>query len=197
MTNPPPSMPVARSYPHLLAILSIRLGLGLLLVWLARSVLLRLPFTRGLALPEVPLTPANLITLITYLIALVLLLNYARAVRAVWSQAFPQQTALTPALTGLIYVGALFAGYSALEMPVRIWMGETGGLLLQVIALTLAIIFVTRAAMAGYQHLPLWFASLRWEARSGAPTEVACLQCGRLNPPATKFCGHCGHAFTL
>jgi len=159
-------------------------------------VLVRLPFTRGFSLPDVPLSSTDVVTSIVYLVALVLLLNYTRALRAVWPQAFPRQAQLTPALTGLVYVGALVVGYLALEAPVGVLAGETGLLILQAIAFVMAIVLLTRATVASYRHLPNWFASLRWESHSGATTEIACLHCGGLNPAVNKFCGHCGTSLT-
>jgi hypothetical protein len=156
-------------------------------------VLARLPFARSFSVPDVPLSSGDIVTSIAYLIALVLFLNYARVLSVLWPQAFPRQSPLTPALRALVHVAALAAGYLALERPVTVFIDETGRLILQAIALVIAIVLLVQAALVAYRHLPLWFASLPFETASGATAEVACLHCGRLNAAAMKFCGHCGN----
>jgi hypothetical protein len=183
---------MARSVPHLLAVLTARLGIGLLLVWLARTVVVRLPFTRGFNLSNAPLSSVEIINSIAYLIALGLLLHYARVLRALWPQVFPRRAPFASALTAIVYLGALVAAYFALERPVNVFAAETGLLLLQAIAFVLAVILVMRAGLISYQYLPLWVAGMRFDALTNPADEIACLNCGRLNPAVMTFCGHCG-----
>jgi len=185
---------LARSHPGLLAVLTARLGIALLLLWMLRSILLRLPFTRGIRLPpEVPLSLEEIITAITYLVALFMLLAYAQAIWSLWPQAFPRHAALTPALAALVYVAVLVVGYHAFAGLILTLTQEPEFLLvLRVVLLVLAAIFLIWAGVVIYNHLPAWIASLRFEAPSGSRLEIACLNCGRLNPANMKYCGHCG-----
>jgi hypothetical protein len=108
------SAPLARPQRRLLGIVTSRLVIGLLLVWLIRTILINLSFVEGLRLPEVPFAVEAIITFVAYVIVLILLLGYAQSLQSLWPRAFPRLASLTPALTAIIYVLALSAAYSVL-----------------------------------------------------------------------------------
>jgi len=191
MTASPTPTPLARSAPHLLGVLTFKLGIGLLLLWLARTIFTRLPFAQTIRLPEVPFSLAEIVTVVLYLIAFVMLLSYARVLGPLWPQAYPQEGSLAPALTSLVYLAALVVGYWALEVLVSVFGDETALLVLQAFALILALVLLVRAGVTSYRYLPYWFSGLRIGAASGA-AQVACLHCGRLNMADFIYCGHCG-----
>jgi hypothetical protein len=184
--------PLARSSSHLLSVLTVRLFVGLVLIWLVRAVVMRLPFSASFSLPDLPLTTQQVVTAVVYLAALALLLGYARALAALWPQAFPQHAPLAGALAALVYVAALGAGYLGLEALIGVLIGQTGLLLLQAIALVIAVVLLVQAARAVYHHVPRWFATLRFDGLAAGPREMACLNCGQLNPAGMNYCGRCG-----
>jgi hypothetical protein len=67
-------------------------------------------------------------------------------------------------------------------------------LVLQIVLLVLAIILLGWAAKVIYDALPGWLSSVRFDMPVGTGPEVACLNCGQLNPAAVQYCGHCGNA---
>lgn len=191
-TPSPAQLPLARSSSHLLSVLTVRLFVGLVLIWLVRAVVMRLPFSASFILPDLPLTTQQAVTAVVYFAALALLLGYARVLAALWPQAFPQHAPLAGALVGLVYVVALAAGYLALEALIGLLVGQTGLLLLQAIALVMAVVLLVQAARAVYHHVPRWFATLRFDGLETGSREMACLNCGQLNPAGMNFCGRCG-----
>jgi hypothetical protein len=170
--------------------------IALLLVWLLRSILVNLSFVEGLRLPDIPFTMAQIITFIAYLIAFVLLVIYADALRSHWPRAFPRLASLTPALTVIIYVILLSLAYRAL-LPVILSLVDDPGdfiLLLRVALTVLALVLLGWAGKVVYDALPGWLSTIRFTVPQVESAEVACLNCGHLNVSGMKFCNHCGQA---
>lgn len=159
------AMPVSAPSPRrLLLSYTLQFLVGLLVLLLFRSMLIQQPFTEKFRLPDVPLTTPEIITIVVYGIALVLLIQFAQIVWNLWPRAFPQMAPLAPALVAVVYVLVLGAVYTAVERPLIIW-GEDPNLLLAVqgVALLIAIGLLVWAGAAIYTFVPAWINSLRFE----------------------------------
>jgi phosphoglycerol transferase MdoB-like AlkP superfamily enzyme len=131
---------------------------------LFRSMLIQQPFTEKFRLPDVPLTTPEIITIVVYGIALVLLIQFAQIVWSLWPRAFPQMAPLAPALAALVYVLVLGAVYTAVERPILVWAQDPNLLLaVQGVALLIAIGLLVWAGAAIYAFVPAWINSLRFE----------------------------------
>lgn len=196
--SPAASQPFARSPRHLLGIVTARVLIGLLLVWILRAILINLAFVETLRFPEVPLTAPQLVTMLTYLVAIVLLLGYARSLRSLWAQAFPKAAAFAPALTAIIYVLVLSAVYATLLPLFSAFIDDSADfiLTLRIILLILAIILLGWAAKVIYDALPGWLSTVHFDLPVSSAPEIACLNCGQLNATAVHYCSRCGHALS-
>lgn len=189
--------PVANSYPQLFWLLTGRVIIAILLLFLFRRVFVGLAFTQNLAIPDFPLTVPQIITSLVNLAVLALLLGYAPAMRALWPKAYPRLAFLTPALMALVYVWALSVAYTALIIPVYLLVDNPDvGLVIQVLWTLAALALLGYAWLAVYQELPTALRSIRLDLTLGRSSEVACLRCGRLNPAGTTNCTHCGQTLT-
>ncbi len=155
----------APSAAGLLGIYSTQAIVGLLVLLFFRSILVQLPFTQDFRLPDVPISTPTIISLGVYLIALVILLLFARMLGGMWPQAFPRQAFLAPALTSLVYVAILAAVYTAVKDPlVAFTRDATLMLAVQGFCLVVAFILLARSGVIIYQYLPAWLSSLRFDA---------------------------------
>jgi hypothetical protein len=143
---------------------TVQFLVGLMVLLLFRSLLVQQSFTQRFRLPDVPLTTVEIITIIVYAIALILLIQFAQMIMTLWPRAFPQLGPLAPALAALVYVFVLGAVYTAIERPLVVWAGDPNLLLVvQGVTLLVAIGLLVWAGAAIYSFIPAWINSLRFE----------------------------------
>jgi hypothetical protein len=170
----------------------VRLAVALLVVWLLRLVLLRLPFTNEARVPDFPMSNAEVIQALAGFAVFLILVAYGQAVLSLWPQSFPRAGGLAPAWAALAFIGALAAANAAFARPILILTEEPDFLLaFRLLLLALAIALAIWAGGAIYQALPLWLATWR-EDFPMTYAELPCPHCGHSNPPLNRFCGHCG-----
>ena len=197
MPPPPNYNPLARTEAQLLGIHTGRLLIALLALWLAKAILVRMPFTRYLRIPVFLLTVETMITIVGALFALVLLIAYARSLRALWPYAFPNAASILAVPLSLVYLAILIALYYALR-PIAILIDPAGDVLLwlQVILVLIAIMVLIYAGIVLYQYLPTQLSKIRITGLSSASHEFSCLNCGTLNQTGSQFCKNCGEAMS-
>jgi hypothetical protein len=179
---------------QLLGIHTLRLLFGLLVLFVFYKVLINLSFVERLIIPDFPFTATEIIRALVYLVALVLLLGYAQSLRNLWPKAYPRWSAITPLLVALIYVAVIAAAYSAIATPLLVLTEEPDAVLvLQIVLLVLAVLVLGSAWVSFYTGMPSWLRNLRLNVPVSTTHDVACLNCGYLNPDTNQFCGHCGH----
>ena len=178
---------------RLLGIATARFAIGLFLLYVAYLVVVNLNVVETLIIPDMPFSVVSLLRALTFAGALVLLLLYAGQLRALWPRAFPRLAALTPMLTGLIFVLAISAGFTALRVPLVAYVDDPDiRLVFQLILALLAVAILTTAWLRIYAVLPGWLGSMRFDLSLQGGQQVACLKCGRLNSVDQSFCGQCG-----
>lgn len=198
--DPPPAggppQPVPRPAPNLWAIFTIRLTVALLVVWLLRLVLLRLPFTNEARIPDFPMSNAEVIQALAGFAVFLILIAYGQAVMSFWPQSFPSAAGLASAWAALAFIGALAAANAAFARPILILTEEPDFVLaFRLLLLALAIVFAIWAGAAIYHALPAWLAAWRDDFPM-TYAELPCPHCGHSNPPLNQFCGHCGRLVT-
>jgi membrane protease subunit (stomatin/prohibitin family) len=194
---PIPARPpgIARSVPELLQILTIRMLVILLGLWLLKVVLNWLPFIKELRIPNSPLSVATIINTIVFLIIIVWLISYSRMLWVLWPQALPRYQEAGSFLVMLIYIVILVVFYNAARPLVVTFAPDTEALtVLQVALFIIALLMLIYAIVVVYQRLPFWLPAIRQSAAFRPPSgnEVACLHCGTLNNAGAAFCSSCG-----
>jgi magnesium-transporting ATPase (P-type) len=194
-----PSQPIARSVPELLQVLTIRMIVILVGVWLLRAILNWLPFIKdlqGFRIQDRLLSIPTIINTIVYLIIIALFVSYSRMLWVLWPQALPRYREAATFLVMLIYIIILVVLYFAIQPLVQTFASNPREALtvLQVILFLLALLLLVYAIAIVYQRLPYWLPSVRQRVKFVAPTgaEVACLNCGSLNRAGAAFCTNCG-----
>lgn len=192
----PPRPPIARSLSELLQVLTIRIVVILVGLWLLKVVLNWLPFIQDLRIPNSPLSVSTIINTIVYLIIIALLVSYSRMLWVLWPQALPRYREASTFLVMLIYIVVLIVFYYAVQPLILAFASDPREALtvLQVILFIVALILLVYAIVIVYQRLPFWLPSVRQRVTFTAPTgnEVACLNCGNLNKAGAAFCSNCG-----
>jgi hypothetical protein len=203
-TQPPPPMapiapipqPMARSVPELLQVLTIRMVVILVGLWLLKVILNWLPFIKELRIPDSPLAVSIIINTIVYLIIIGLLVSYSRMLWVLWPQVLPRYKDAATFLVMLIYIIILIVLYFAAEPLIRALASNPTEIItvLQIILFALALLLLVYALVIIYQRLPFWLPSVREQVTYAAPqgNMTACLYCGNLNSAASKFCSTCG-----
>ena len=198
--QPPPPQPMARSVSELLQVLTIRMVVILVGLWLLKVILNWLPFIEELRIPDLPLAVTTIIDTIVYLIIIGLLVSYSRMLWALWPQVLPRYREAATFLVMLIYIVVLVVLYLAIAPLIRALVTRPMEILtiLQLVLFIAALSLLVYALVIVYQRLPFWLPSVRQQVTFSAPqgNEVACLYCGNLNQPGAKFCNVCGQPLT-
>lgn len=191
-----PSSNPSLVYRRYLAIATARVVIALFLVWFLKGVLLNLSFIEGLIIPSIPFSAAQMINLIAYLVAFVLLVGFTQTLRSYWALSFPTLANLTPALLVIIYVVLLSIVYQAL-LPILVELINDPRDFVLALQVTLAILAVILLAWVGkiiYDALPGWLGSIRFDTPNAASNNLICAHCGKVNPGDHQYCGYCGQA---
>jgi hypothetical protein len=189
-----PAAPLAKTPGELLAVLTIRLVILLVGLWLFKEIIIALPFTQELTIPRMPIRLPILINCVVYLVVIVLLIGYARSLNSLWRQAFPRFADLAAIFAAIVYLLALVAAYYALRPIILAFATDPYILLVfQAVLFIIALVLIIRVGVILYMRLPDWLSNLRMERMlSSGSHEVACLHCGRLNAMQAKYCSACG-----
>ena len=165
-----------RSSGQYLGILTARLAIALLGVWIIRTVLLSLSFVEELRLTGTIITASMIINALIFLVVIFLLIDYARNFGALWPLSFPSYPELGYLITALIYVGVLSAIYAGVK-PILLGLAPDPEVMqiFQIVLAVLALIIVARAAVIAYHGLAGWLSGMvsgyRQIAKNSAPTE--------------------------
>ena len=190
---------IARSVSELLQVLTVRMLVILLGLWLLRAVLNWLPFIKELRIPNSPVPIPTIINTLIYLIIIAWLVSYSRTLWVLWPQALPRYREAGSFLVMLIYIIILVIFYYAVRPLISVFgLGSDVLTILQVVLFIIALALLLYAIIVVYQRLPFWLPALRRSAVFKAPTgnEVACLNCGTLNNAGATFCSSCGQPLT-
>lgn len=153
-TSPNQSQTSANSW---LGIQTVRVLISLFGLWVIKAVLTRLSFIRELRIPDFNLPPVTVVEIIIFILAVILLLAFARQLGVLWPRAYPAYAQIAPALNALIYALVLSFLYKILKPLVVGFMEDSEALLvLQLLFTFIALIILLRAAMLVYQKLPAW-----------------------------------------
>ncbi len=187
------SQPLARSPRQLLGILTLRAFLSILGLAVFRAILIRLPFTQGVRIPNFPITIEAIISSVIYFIALLIIITYARSLSVLWPQAYPRYVEAGTFLSALVYIGVLVAGYYAF-LPLIVVLGAGPELVswFEIALLIISIALLAWAGIALYRFLPSWLSSLRLSSLAQGPAGIACLNCGNINAANAVHCSSCG-----
>jgi magnesium-transporting ATPase (P-type) len=192
----PPPQPMARSISELLQVLTIRMFVILVGLWLLKVILNWLPFIQDLRIPGSPISSSTIIDTIVYLIIVVLLVSYSRMLWVLWPQVLPRYREAATFLVMLIYIIILVVLYFAAEPLIRALVVNPTDILtvLQIVLFVIALLLLVYALVIVYQRLPFWLPSVRQQVNIATPrgNETACLYCGSLNNAGAKFCSICG-----
>jgi len=187
---------MARSLPELLQVLTIRMVVILIGLWLLKAILNWLPFIKELRIPDSPLATTTIIDTIVYLIIIGLLISYSRMLWVLWPQVLPRYREAATFLVMLIYIIVLVVLYLAIQPIILGLVTRPSQVLtvLQIVLFVAALFLLFYALVIVYQRLPFWLPSVRQQVTFAAPqsNEVVCLYCGNLNNPGAKFCNVCG-----
>jgi membrane protease subunit (stomatin/prohibitin family) len=191
---------IARSIPELLQVLTIRMFVILVGLWLLKVILNSLPFIRDMQAIQISAKRLPITTItdtIVYLIIIALLVSYSRTLSVLWPQALPRYKEAVKFLELLIYLVILIVLYNAAQ-PLILTVASNPRQTLsnfQHLLFIVSLILLVYAIVILYQRLPYWLPSIRQWLTYSFPkgNEVACLNCGNLNSANAAFCIHCGH----
>jgi len=141
--------------------LTLRLVIALLGLWILRAVIVGLSFVEQFQIPDFNIPTVGLINAFVYLLMIILLLNYARDLGGLWQQAFSGYPGLGVLLVGLIYVLVLAAIYNGAR-PILVGFIPDPEILMvvQITLIVLALLILARAVVQAYLGLAPWIS--RW-----------------------------------
>jgi magnesium-transporting ATPase (P-type) len=191
---------MARSVAELLQVLTIRMVVILVGLWLLKVILNWLPFIKDLRIPDSPLAISVIINTIVYVIIIGLLVSYSRMLWVLWPQVLPRYREAATFLVMLMYIIILIVLYFAVEPLIRALVARPSDIItiLQIILFAIALLLLVYALVIVYQRLPYWLPSVKNQINFATPqgSSTACLYCGSLNSSGAKFCSVCGQPIT-
>ena len=141
---------------------TFRIVIGLIGLWLIKTILLDLSFVKELRIPELPISISNIILIIIFLIVLTLIFLFARTVSILWPIAFPKAKEAGSVWVTLLVVIALRIVYKILKPILQELTTETEPvMILQLVLLLVAIVLLFGAGVIIYRAIPRWFASIK------------------------------------
>jgi hypothetical protein len=185
--------PLANSPKELLGLLTIRTVVILIGLWLVHLILNWLPFVTEMRIPGININMPVIITSVIYFVIVIVLLSYAKMLRVLWQQSFPQAPEFGSVLAALVYLGILVAVYYAIRPLLRTFITDPNIItIFQVILFVIAIMLIVPALSILYQSMPRWMAAIRRYSLADTGNQVACLSCGHINQADQQHCSQCG-----
>ena len=185
--------PLANSVKELLGVLTIRALVVLIVLWLVYIILNWLPFVREMRISGINFSLQIVIASVVYLIVVIVLNRYAKVLRVLWPQSFPQTPEFGSILATLVYLGILAAIYYAFGPLFRVITTDPNVMtIFQAILFVIAILLIIPALTTLSKNLPVWLASVRQYTLADTRHQVACLSCGHINRVDHQHCSHCG-----
>lgn len=145
---------------------TVRLVVMLFALWIARAILVALPFVREVNIPNFPLRVPDLISLVIYLGIIFLLVTYAASFPRLWRAAYPRFSSAAGVITALIYLFLLGQIYRAVQpLIAQLNLIPEALALVQVLLLVFALALVLRALLILNRELPGWLSRLTSDAQ--------------------------------
>jgi hypothetical protein len=150
------------SKKELLGILTIRMVVSLIGLMIVNSILIGLAFVQELNIPDFDIPTPTLISILIYLVAIGILINYASTLRNLWPKAFPKYAQAAFVFNALITLILLSMAYRIIKPIIRGFTNDaTPFLITQSIFVVIALITLGRASAFVFQMLPSWIANLK------------------------------------
>jgi hypothetical protein len=151
-------------------VMTLRLVVTILLLWIAGVILVNLNFIHQLSLPGLNLSPTSLIGTVVLLTVVVLLVKYGFDLSALWPQIFPKTRVVGTLLSGIIQLLALALAYSALQPFMTGLFGSPEPVTILQVALAIcAISVVVWVGLEVYRAIPGWLDSLHHRPNLSVP----------------------------
>ncbi len=153
---------------------TVRLVVMLFALWIARAILVALPFVRELNIQNFPMRVPDLISLVIYLGIIFLLVTYAAAFPRLWRAAYPRFSSAAAVITAAIYLFLLGQIYRAVQPLIsQLNLVPEALTLVQVLLLIFALVLVLRALTILNRELPGWLSRIASDAQPEAATPPA------------------------
>jgi len=151
-------------------IMTLRLVVTILLLWIAGVILVNLNFIHQLSFPGLNLSTTGVIGTVILLTVVVLLVKYAFDLSAIWPQLFPRFRVGGTLFSGIIQLLALALAYSALQpFMIGLFGGTEPVTILQVALAICAVWVVVWVGMEVYRAIPGWIENLRHRQSLSTP----------------------------
>ncbi|HTX78206.1 MAG TPA: zinc ribbon domain-containing protein [Longilinea sp.] len=152
-------------------VMTMRLVVTILLLWIAGVVLVNLNFIHQLSIPGLKLSTTSIVGTVILLTIVVLLMKYAFDLSALWPQLFPRMRVGGTLFSGIIQLLALALAYSALQPFMIGLLGGTEPVTILQVALAIcAISVVVWVGLDVYRAIPNWIESLRHRQAFSMPS---------------------------
>lgn len=154
-------------------IITGRLGVSLLILWVLRSILTGLDFVRATVVPGLESFPLpDVISLAVYLGIAFMLVSYLQSLSRLWGQAFPNLAQAHTLINLVIYLVLFNQVYKGVSLLVTRTDADREILTFTGLALVIAaIVLAVRVFILVYQALPGWLASLKLDLTHAGEVE--------------------------
>jgi hypothetical protein len=146
--------------------------LSLIGLWILRTILVNLDFVTELAIPELKVDVATIISGIFYVLVLVVLARFARILTRLWPEAFPSHRQVVLVWHAMLYLIVLSAVYDV-SRPIFAQLDADPEIftLWQVLLVILALVISIWVCAVVQRCLPGWLLALRTDVMGSAEEE--------------------------
>lgn len=150
------------SAKEVLGIYTLRTLLALIGLAILNTILTGLSFIEELDIPDFDMTAPTLITILIYLVAITLLIQYTVTLKGLWPRAYPRYQQADSLFNAILYVIVLSMVYRVFKPFIFEFTFDTTPLLIvQLILIAFVLVILGRASIFVYQMMPVWISTLK------------------------------------
>lgn len=152
---------------NMLWIVTGRIFVMLLFLWIMRAVLNRLSFVQATIIPDIDLRMTTAISIVVFITVITLVAGFIAAVARLWPQAFPRFQEASVIITTILYLIIFNQLYLASQQILPTLTDDPQAtsdvmMLIGVGLVVLALVMVIRAFIIIYQALPRWLSAIQF-----------------------------------
>lgn len=173
---------------------AIRLIIALIILGVIAYVIGVLPMLSELRVPHTPISAANIINAVIYVVMIVIILNFGREITPTVREYLPKFPEAATALMLILVLVVISIAYSAFKWVSYFFRDFSW--IYALLFLLIAIIPLYRLGMLLYTNIDKLTDLLTGKIAEVSGELRRCPNCEEMNPSDSKFCKKCGAALT-
>ena len=145
-----------------LGLATFRFFISLIGLWLLNTIIQGLSFVKELTIPDFTFGVQNLITVVIFLLAVMVLIAFANSINYLWKRAYPTFAEAGGMLVSILYLILVSVVYKVGKLILlQVTTDHEPLMIAQVVLTLIALIILFRVGLILYHVLPIWYARMQ------------------------------------